>query len=273
MLWTASVINAYAITASDGSLGTVSDFLFDDASWRVRWLVVDTGNWLSGRKVLLPPSALARPDPKNREFSVKLTMQQIKDSPQIDADRSVSRQMETQVYDYYGWSPYWGSGFNMGGYGYMPAAMVTAPYLGAMREEDALADAQRNRDDPHLRSIAAITGYHIHATDGEIGHVEDFLIEDADWSVRYLVVDTKNWWPAKKVLISPWSAADIDWTDKLVNINCDRQTVKDSPAYDALTTVDKAYEDSLLKYYGITWVAPDEKPPAATPTPEPVNAG
>ena len=119
MLWNASAINGYAIAASDGRLGTVSDFLFDDASWLVRWLVVDTGKWLSGRKVLLPPSVLGHLDPKGQEFSVRLTMQQVKDSPDIDTDRPVSRQMETNIYDYYGWSPYWGTGFFMGGYGYV----------------------------------------------------------------------------------------------------------------------------------------------------------
>ncbi len=105
-------------------------------------------------------------------------------------------------------------------------------------------------DDPHLRSIEAVTGYHIHASDGEIGHVEDFLVEDADWSIHYLVVDTKNWWPGKKVLISPRSAREIDWTDNLVNLNVDRQRVKDSPAYDASTTVDRAYEKNFRSHYG-----------------------
>ena len=197
MLWNASVIKGYAIEASDGDIGTVSDFLFDDASWLVRWLVVDTGNWLSGRKVLLPPSVLGRLYAKDRVFAVKLTKQQIKDSPEIDTDRPVSRQMETSVYDYYGWSPYWGTGFYMGGYGYMPGALA-APYLGSRRHEDDIADARRSHDDPHLRSVEAVTGYHIHASDGEIGHVDDFLVEDADWSIRYLVVDTKNWWPGRR---------------------------------------------------------------------------
>ena len=253
MLWNASVIKGYAIEASDGDIGTVSDFLFDDASWLVRWLVVDTGNWLSGRKVLLPPSVLGRLYAKDRVFAVKLTKQQIKDSPEIDTDRPVSRQMETSVYDYYGWSPYWGTGFYMGGYGYMPGALA-APYLGSRRHEDDIADARRSHDDPHLRSVEAVTGYHIHASDGEIGHVDDFLVEDADWSIRYLVVDTKNWWPGKKVLISPRSASEIDWTDKLVNLNVDRQRVKDSPAYDASTTVDQAFDERFLTYYGIKWV-------------------
>ena len=112
MLRNASAIKGYAIAANDGRLGTVSDFLFDDASWLVRWLVVDTGNWLSGRKVLLPPSVLGHLDPKGREFAVGLTMQQVKDSPDIDTERPASRQMETNIYDYYGWNPYWGTGFS-----------------------------------------------------------------------------------------------------------------------------------------------------------------
>jgi sporulation protein YlmC with PRC-barrel domain len=252
MLRNASAINGYAIVASDGKLGTVSDFLFDDASWMIRWLVVDTGNWLSGRKVLLPPSVLGHLDPAREEFVVRLTMQQVKDSPDIDFDRPVSRQMETNVYDYYGWSPYWGTGFYMGGYGYMGGPMMGTPYSEARRPdlEATTTTELRSDDDPHLRSIEAVTGYHIHATDGEIGHVEDFLVEDADWSIHYLLVDTKNWWPAKKVLISPRSAPDIDWTEKLVNLDVDRRRVKESPEYDASITIDRAYEKHFHDYYG-----------------------
>src|ERR1700689_172293 len=108
MLRNASAITDYAIAASDGRLGTVSDFLFDDVGWAIRWLVVDTGNWLSGRKVLLPRSALGQPDPAAGHFPVKLTMQQVKDSPDVDMDQPVSRQIEAHVYSYYGWDPYWG---------------------------------------------------------------------------------------------------------------------------------------------------------------------
>jgi hypothetical protein len=250
MLWNASAINGYAIEASDGQIGSVSDFLFDDGTWLVRWLVVDTGNWLSGRKVLLPPSVLAQLYAKEKVFAVKLTMQQVKDSPDIDTDRPVSRQMETSVYDYYGWSPYWGTGFYMGGYAYMPGGMAESPYLGLTQRQAEIADERHRDDDVHLRSIEAVTGYHTHATDGAIGHVEDFLVEDENWSVHYLVVDTRNWWPGKKVLISPRSVQDIDWTDRLVNLDVDRQKVKSGPAYDPPATVDRAYEDRFHNYYG-----------------------
>ena len=250
MLWHASAINGYAIETSDGEIGTVSDFLFDDASWLVRWLVVDTGKWLSGRKVLLPTVALGHLDVKKHEFQVRLTLQQVKDSPDIDSDQPVSRQMETSVYDYYGWSPYWGTGFYMGGYGYVSGGMLRTPSLGSRHREEDVARTPRNDGDPHLRSTEAVTGYHIHASDGEIGHVEDFLLEDVDWSIHYLVVDTSNWWIGKKVLISPRSARTVDWTHKLVHLDVDRQRIKDSPAYDPSMTVDRAYETDFHKYYG-----------------------
>lgn len=257
MLWNSSGISGYAIVASDGQVGTVSDFLFDDLTWMVRWLVVDTGNWLSGRKVLLPTLALGHPNSKGHQFSVRLTKQQVKDSPDIDADRPVSRQMETNIYDYYGWSPYWGTGFYMGGYGFVPSGIAVTTAPAPILHADAV-DGHRSNDDPHLRSVEAITGYHVRASDGEIGHVDDFLVEDADWSIRYLVVDTKNWWPGKKILISPRTTSVIDWSDRLVNLNVDRQRVKDSPAYDASTILDRAYQHQIYDHYSD--VAPEDRP-------------
>ena len=198
MLWHASAINGYAIEASDGDIGTVSDFLFDDASWLVRWLVVDTGNWLSGRKVLLPPSVLGRLYAKDRVFAVKLTKQQIKDSPEYRHRSAGVAADGDQRLRLLRLEPVLGHRLLHGRLRLYAGSGMASPYLGARRQEE-IAEAQADRDDVHLRSIEAVTGYHIHASDGEIGHVEDFLIEDADWSIHYLVVDTKNWWPGKKV--------------------------------------------------------------------------
>jgi hypothetical protein len=249
MLWKASNIHGFAIAASDGEIGRVSDFLFDDASWLVRWLVVDTGDWLSGRKVLLPPSVLGHPDEEGRQFSVTLTKKQVQGSPATDSDQPVSRQAETSIFDYYGWSPYWGTGFSMGGYGYVPPSIAALSSAQSRKQADDFADSGKGAGDPHLRSVAAVTGYHIHACDGEIGHVEDFLVDDADWSIHYLIVDTRNWWPGRKVLISPRSARQIDWMDRLVNLDVDRKTVEGSPAYDASTIVDRAYERKFHGHY------------------------
>jgi hypothetical protein len=253
MLWDASAITGYAIEASDGLLGTVSDLLFEDVGWTIRWLVVDTGNWLPGRKVLLPLSTLGRPDRALRRFPVELTMQQVKDSPDVDTDQPVSRQIESHVYDYYGWEPYWRRSF------FPISNSMAIPFVRPLhlsevepRDPDSV-DAQPNEGDPHLRSIAAVTGYHIHATDGEIGHIENFLVDDAGWGIRYVAVDTRNWWPGKKVLISPRSVQKIDWANRLMHLDVDRQKVKDSPAYDATMTVDRTYEERFHDHYGGDW--------------------
>jgi hypothetical protein len=256
MLWDASALDGYAIEASNGRIGSVGDFLFRDTTWIVRWLVVDTGNWLSGRKVLLPLSALGRPDPSLRQFPIKLTMQQVKDSPDIDTDRPVSRQHETHIYRHYGWDPYWGrTFFPMGGGVAMPFT-ETLPRSGSV-PLGAFSDHSRQAEgDPHLRSAEAVTGLQVHATDGEIGHVEDFLLDDADWSIRYIKVDTKNWWPGNRVLISPRSIRSIDGPSRLVHLDVGRQKVKNSPPYDPSRTVDGAYDETFLTYYGIRWVQP-----------------
>ena len=251
MLWNASSINGYAIEAKDGRIGTVSDFLFDDSTWLIRWLVVDTGKWLPGRKILLPPSALGHIDQESESFAVRLTMSEVKDSPNVDADQPVSRQMESHVYDYYGWNPYWSPGFMMAGYGYLGGAYNTNRLPNSRDREELLARSEQRTDyDPHLRSAAAVSGYHIEALDGEIGHVEDFFVDDVDWSIHYLLVDTKNWWPGKKVLISPRSAKDISWTHKRVDLNVDRETVKNAPAYDPANYIGRDYVRSFHTYYG-----------------------
>jgi hypothetical protein len=219
----------------------------------VRWLVVDTGHWLPGRKILLPPSALAHINHIGRQFNVGLTRQQVKDCPDVETDLPVSRQMETSIYSYYGWSPYWGSGFYMrmvdyGGYLGGPLGYVPSPEL--IRREKEIDAEKRSESDPTLRSVREITGYHIHASDGEIGHVEDFLVEDDNWSIRYLVVETRDWWPGATVLISPLSVQTIQWADKRVYLGVDRQKVKDSPEYDPSTTVDPINQMSIHKYSG-----------------------
>ncbi len=242
MLWDASVMKGYAIEAQDGRLGTVSDFLFEDAPWMIRWLVVDTGHWLPGRKVLLPPSVLEHPDWQSRRCPVKLTMRQVRDSPVIDTDRPVSRQIESYVYEYYGWSPYWLSAMAT------PIVMPVDPQR-SLSLELIHARPQSQPANPHLRSVAVVTGYHIHATDGEIGHVEDFLLEDANWSIPYLVVDTRNWWPGEHILMSPRTVREIEWVDRLIHLTISRQQVKAGPAYDPSKMPDRTNEYLMIKYY------------------------
>lgn len=253
MLWNASAIKGYGLSEKDGELGSVKDLLFDDAKWVVRWLIVDTGNWLPGRKVLLPPSALGKPDAETRQFPVKLTKQQVKDSPDVNTDLPVSRQNEAHLYEHYDWEPYWDGSF-------APASLIMAvPTDVTMNRPNSYPRDQHEgphlfAGNPHLRSASAVTGYGIHATDGEIGAVEDILVDDQDWSVRYMLVDTGNWWPGERVLISPKSVRKIEWVEKLIYLNVNRDTVKKSPPYDPAITVDGAYEEKYLAYYSMYYM-------------------
>jgi hypothetical protein len=239
----------YAIGANDGPIGIITDFLFDDVTWRVRWLVVDTGTFLRDRRVLLPPSALTYVNHIGHQLSVSLTRQQIKDSPNISTDEPVSGQMETDLYDYYGWSPYWSTGFYMGGYAYSGALFAPATSIPLPPRQGDNEDARRQQGDRHLRSVRELMSYNIHASDGDIGQVADFLLEDGDWSIRYLVIDTHGWWSGKKVLISPRSIESTNWSTQTVNINVDRQDVRDSPEYDGSQAIDRAYEYQFHGYY------------------------
>lgn len=241
MLQVGSALKNYAIEASDGKIGAVSDLLFDDRTWTVRWLVVDTGNWLTGRLVLLHPSAIGRGDYIKRVLPVKLTKAQVEASPNILQDRPVSLQNEFNLYDYYGWDPASGSSF----FGLATAAPDAAEK--AVAEAGVLSHLEGN--DPHLRSLSAVTGYDIQASDGPIGHLENALLEDDVWGIRYLIIDTKNWWPGQHVLVSPYAVREIDWSRKQIFLDVSRDKVRASPPWAPLDLIDQAYEKRLHRYY------------------------
>jgi len=248
MLRKASAITGSAIAAKNGEIGTVSDLLFDNGSWSVRWLVVDTGNFLSRHRVLLPVSSVTAVVSSKRQFTVNLTVQQAKNSPDVDTDLPVSRQMECNIYGFYGWDPYW-IGLYEGASGVACGPGLGSPLPQSMHAKTAGLEPL-NEGDPHLRSIAEVTGYHIEASDGPIGHVEDFLVRDGEWRIDYLVIDTNNWWAGTGVLISPKSVKEIDWIGRLVKVDADRKAVKESPAYDPSAAIDPLYEKQFLCHDG-----------------------
>jgi hypothetical protein len=251
MLRHQSQINGYAVHATDGLVGTISDVLFDDATWLIRWLVIDTGTWLTGRKVLLPPSALASVNHIGHQFSVKLDRQQVRACPGVDTDLPVSRQHETDIYSYYGWAPYWGAGSYMGmvGYGgYLGGSLIAPPSLALMTREKGIDEVRQAKDDPALRGMGEVTGYVVHAKDGDVGQVEDFLVEDDDWSIHYLVVAIGSWWQGNKVLVSPLAVLSIQWADRQITLGTDRESIKNSIAYDTSSTIDPIYKKQFHKY-------------------------
>lgn len=252
MILAGSALKGFAVEASDGRFGTVSDFLFDDTTWKIRWMVVDTGAWLTRQKVLVHPSAIGRLDYRREELSVHLTKQQVRDSPDILSDAPVSRQMDTNLQGYYGLDPLWGGSNYFGGYASgMGGAFDPSPYRfdSGLLEADR-PDASRDDSDPRLRSLAEIVGYHIQAKDGPIGHVENFLVDDATWGVRYLVIDTKNWWSGQHVLMSPYAVREISWSDRDVTLEVTRDQIKASPSWDPAGAINEDFEKRLHGYYG-----------------------
>ena len=248
MLVVGSALVGYTIEAEDGPIGRVSDFLFDDRSWRFRWLLVETGSWLSERQVLIHPSAMQRVDHESKSLWVSQSKEQIKNSPDVTTDLPVSKQKEILLYDYYGWDPLWGTGlYNMdmlGGYIGPPR------YFGAKDMERAMDLAERLEDaNPNLRSLAAVKGYFVHATDGSLGHIENFLIDDASWDIRYLIIDTSNWWMGKHVLISPYAVIDVSWAKNEIRLNVSKAKVKGSPAWDPMKRISELEERDIHTHY------------------------
>lgn len=254
MLWNMSVMKGYAVAGANGPLGTAGDFLFDDASWKMRWLVVDTGCRFSDGQVLVPASALGRPDPALRRVSVNLTMQEARGCQSPDQDLPVSRQGGGDLFAYYGWEPYLaGSCFE----GAIAAKFMPPAYRAEVRLRDGeTVTPPKKAGDPHLRSVEEIIGYHVHATDGEIGHVEDFLAEESGWDIRSVKVSTKSWISGASVLVSPLSVTMIDWIERLVFLDIDRHKVRLSTPYDPRTTVDGTYAASALPCYDDQWSLP-----------------
>lgn len=247
MLLAISALKGFAVEASDGVIGTVGDVLFDDRTWRIRWLVIDTGAWLSTRKVLIHPSSVDQGDYGRHAIRFALTMAQIEASPDISSDEPVSQQLEDHIYDYYGWEPNWGDGyFGIDGM----ERLLDANGGSATAREPNLRDIIPDESgDSHLRSVSAVTGYHIKATDGEIGHVENFLVDDEFWEIRYLIADTRNWWPGKHVLLSPYSVHGVDGSDQEINVAVTRAQVKASPPWEPAKLINQAYEEGLHRHY------------------------
>lgn len=243
------------IHATDGDFGSVNDFLFDDENWAIRYIVVDTGKWIPGRRVLISPASL-KTQRRPTELTTSLSKDQIKNSPDIYSDQPVSRQREAEYLNYLGYPYYWRGPAIWGttAYPFYPDVARPMGYPDRTTGSAGIAAAPRTErlpeaEDTHLRSAAEVTGYHIEATDGEIGHVEDFIVDDKSWVIRYMVVDTVNWWPGKKVVVAPEWITGVSWTESKVSVNLSREKIKNAPEYDPQTMVSRDYEDRLYEYY------------------------
>lgn len=261
MLRSLKDLERYTVTATDGDVGTVANFLFDDQFWAVRYLVAETDGFFDGRSVLISPISFRQTDWQTRRLHLALTKEKVKNSPSIDTDKPVSRQHERDYYRYYGYPYYWGYP-GLWGMGGSPSVLATGARADdpAQRPDEAI--------DVHLRSASEVRGYDIQGTDDAIGHVEDFIIDDESWAIRYLVIDTSNWWFGKKVLIAPYWATRVSWAQTKVFINMSREAIKNSPEWNASTPINREYETRLYDYYGrpVYWAGREPIQPQQVPS-------
>lgn len=230
------------VRAKDGDVGTVEQLYFDDLTWSIRYMSVKVGGGLPERNILISLAALDKPDWEKRVFPVNLTLAQIRSSPNTNTDEPVLREHEIELHAHYAWPVYWGGGF------YVPSeySLGTIPAVDA-ETISAIRSSRVQKMGSHLRRTGEVMGSLVHATDGNIGHVEDFLA-DEEWVIRYLVVNTRNWQPDRRVLVSPQWIRKISWIDKKVFVDLSQEAVKKSPKYNPLKPVSLDYENRLLSH-------------------------
>ena len=264
MLRSIKEIEKYSIIATDGEIGKAYDFYFDDLKWTIRYLVVETGGWLSKKQVLISPYSINKTDWKEKKLSLNLTKKQIEESPDVSTDEPVSRQNEIDLMKYYNWPGYWDWG--EAGMPYTPGAasfMASGPILNAgdvnsgLNDEGLETPRNEKKGDPHLRSCREIIDYSIQASDKETGHVEDFILDDGTWIIRYIVVDTGSWLTGgRKFLVAPHWIEKVQWADSMVHVVLNSENILSSPPYDASRTLNRDYEELLYEHYGLPkyWV-------------------
>jgi len=207
------------LAALDGDIGHVKDFYFDDENWVVRYLVADTGSWLTGRLVLLTPHAFGKLDQDEKTLHIKLHKKKIQDSPSIESHKPVSRQYEADYYAYYGWPTYW-DGNAMWGIGGYPVVLPPS------KKEMEIQKKYHHRDDKHLRSMQEVTGYNIQSVDGEIGHVSSFLVDDESWAIHELVIETGHWYSGKEILIPTGKVKRISYEEAKVFVSLTKADIQ-----------------------------------------------
>jgi hypothetical protein len=239
-------LEGVTLAATDGDFGSVTDVFFDDDTWTVRYIVADTGIWL-GRLVPISPISIGTPDWQNRRLPIHVSRKEIENSPDILSRGRLTREVEVEFAAYYGYPYYW-SGPGLWGWAGDPGAMRSAPPPNYAPDPAAL---EVDVSTTSIFSTLDVKGYHIHATDGEIGHVDDFIIEDGSWSVRYLQIDTSNWIGGKTVLMATRWVSRIDPADGKIHVDVTRDRIENAPEYDPHQQIDRTFEERLHQHYGL----------------------
>lgn len=233
----AGSIRGNTVLAADGELGTTTDVLFDDHAWTVRYLVVYIGSGLDGPETLITPGAISEVEVQEKTLHVDASVERTRQAPYLQTNLPVAAQQEVAYYEYLGAEPYWDQ---------PPGPLAPLPPQEAVPGEASLSEM----GDPHLRSVQEVAGYRIETASDHVGHVEDLLLDDESWRVRYIVVDTRDWLPAKKVLLPLSGISEIEWTLQRVLVEPGSQEIKDAPAWDPDAPLDRDFEVRLHEHYG-----------------------
>jgi uncharacterized protein YrrD len=257
MLRTVRDLKGLKINARDGDIGQVDDFLFEEESWTVRYMVVHTGPWLLGNKVIISPACVAEADWKHQALRVDLTREQVKESPPLESAQPLSRQREAEYATYYGWPMYWGGAGLWGGAMY-PGFIAPPPGTREASPEEEEQVARRDAGLPmdreegnrsFLRAAGEVLGYQLHEQDDELGQVDDLVLDDESWEIRYLVVDTGTWLAGRKVLLPPRWVTGMSWNRQEVCVALDQRVIRDAPEWEPGTPISRDYEERLYRYY------------------------
>ena len=249
MLHSTTLLRKYRLAASDGGIGHVSDIYFDSHEWTVRFLVANTGSWLLGKEVLIPARALGHINMDEKSVCLDLTLEKIRGAPDIDTARPVSRQEDIATHNYYGYSK--------------PHSVSVGVTFALSREVAAVDNPWRpeqpavgtERGDFHLRSAHDVIGHAIHASDDEMGHVGDFLVDDSDWSIRYFIVNT-SLWLGSAVVVPTALIREVSWNERSVYLTIPSERVKYAPEYNADGPQIEGLEQRLAEYYDLKMEAP-----------------
>lgn len=254
MLLSVRELEHYSISATDGKIGRIEELFFEEDTWIVRYLVIDVGNWLSSQRVLLVPDIVTGVDSDTKIIPVSLTKDQVENSPDVDTAMPISREKELKLHKYYDWQPYWTMPYPaaLGTYPARPAGvgpvMPVETEAALEAEPEVMETVEESDVNSYLRSTDEVIDYYVQASDGDIGHVQDFIVDTRHWIIRYAVLDTRNWLPGKKVLISPAWITSIRWESSEVYIDLSREQIKNSPEYDP-ETLNRDYEKRLHDHY------------------------
>ena len=259
MLSSIKLLKKYKLNSLDGEIGKVKDLYFDDQYWTIRYLVVETGSWLNNRKVLISTHFIDSINKEGGFISINLSKSQIENSPLLDSDMPVSRQYQERLSSYFDYPLYWGGILNKGIGFKVSGSLVPLPVIEDNEKANSIVDEEKW--DANLRSFNYVRDYHIQTSDDSIGHINDFIIDDKTLKILYLVIDTHNWFPGKKVLISSQWIEKINWSKSIIVVNFTSEQIKHAQAYDKESSINRDYEIDLYKYYNQKgyWESPSEE--------------